>query len=425
MKRTDPPLVPKRIQIITDPIVSVPTLSSFTVLGDPGCDGLGAEVLSLYAQGLASAQGSLILVAGDLVPEGYEHFYRQTDALIERTAPVPVYLLRGNHDTGAYNTHYGLSAYAVHDESTLLVVLDNSLNAFTPESLALLERAAGSVPCKDLILAMHIPPPNRFTMKAVPLSEWDKVRTVLKRTGAADKLRYTIAGHVHSYFEDSLDGGVTVVTGGAGARIAPVEGVETPYQHYVEFYQTRPGWAHRKVNLTFPLTQPVADQTLSGLLQDAYASECMAVVRYQLLAEDAEKRGLVHLAALYRAIAHAEFYHARNHFYTGGFMGEPLAGLRDNMAQEQDEIANRYPASAAYAERVGNGLAAAAFDDARRAEQVHLELLTRAQAALEQGKDIAETAYFTCTSCGATFFGEKPPRCNVCGAPPDKIAAEQ
>ena len=46
MKRTDPPLVPKRIQIITDPIVSVPTLSSFTVLGDPGCDGLGAEVLS-------------------------------------------------------------------------------------------------------------------------------------------------------------------------------------------------------------------------------------------------------------------------------------------------------------------------------------------------------------------------------------------
>lgn len=74
---------------------------------------------------------------------------------------------------------------------------------------------------------------------------------------------------------------------------------------------------------------------------------------------------------------------------------------------------------------MGNGLAAAAFDDARRAEQVHLELLTRAQAALEQGKDIAETAYFTCTSCGATFFGEKPPRCNVCGAPPDKIAAEQ
>ena len=66
MKRTDPPLVPKRIQIITDPIVSVPTLSSFTVLGDPGCDGLGAEVLSLYAQGLASAQGSLILVDGSL-----------------------------------------------------------------------------------------------------------------------------------------------------------------------------------------------------------------------------------------------------------------------------------------------------------------------------------------------------------------------
>ena len=91
-----------------------------------------------------------------------------------------------------------------------------------------MERAAGSVPCKDLILAMHIPPPNRFTMKAVPRSEWDKVRTVLKRTGAADKLRYTIAGHVHSYFEDSLDGGVTVVTGGTKGTLPGVLRRRTP-----------------------------------------------------------------------------------------------------------------------------------------------------------------------------------------------------
>lgn len=155
----------------------------------------------------------------------------------------------------------------------------------------------------------------------------------------------------------------------------------------------------------------MADQTLSGLLQDAYASECMAVVRYQLLAEDAEKRGLVHLAALYRAIAHAEFYHARNHFYTGGFMGEPLRACGTTWPRSRTRSPTGTLPPRAYAERVGNGLAAAAFDDARRAEQVHLELLTRAQAALEQGKDIAETAYFTCTSCGATFFGEKPPRC--------------
>ena len=88
-------------------------------------------------------------------------------------------------------------------------------------------------------------------------------------------------------------------------------------------------------------------------------------------------------------------------------------------------MTNLYPTAKNYAESVGSGLAAATFEDALRAEQVHLELLTRAQSALEQGQDIEEIPYFTCTSCGATFFGEKPPYCNVCGAPPDKIAAEQ
>ena len=425
MNQTTAPLTPQRIQVITEPILSVPTLSSFTVLGDPGCDGLGAEVLSLYARGLANAQGGFIMVAGDLVPEGFESFYRQTDALIERTAPVPVYVLRGNHDTGAYSAHYGLSAYAVHDESTLLVVLDNSPGTFTPDSLALLERAAGTIPCQHLILAMHIPPPNRFSPRTVPMDEWEKVRAVLKRTGTADKLRYTIAGHVHSYFEDTLDGGITIVTGGAGARIAPVDGVEAPYHHCVEFRLDSTGWTHQKINLTFAKVPPLADQKLADLLQDAYTSECMTMVRYLILAEDAERRELPNLAALYRAIAHAEFYHARSHFYTGSFMREPLKALRNCITKESDEVTNLYPTAKNYAESVGSGLAAATFEDALRAEQVHLELLTRAQSALEQGQDIEEIPYFTCTSCGATFFGEKPPYCNVCGAPPDKIAAEQ
>lgn len=416
---------PRRIQKMTASIVRIPAFSSFTVLGDPGCDGLGAEVLSLYTQGLTQAQGDFILVAGDLVPEGFEPFYRQTDTLIERTAPAPVYLLRGNHDTGTYADHYGLSAYAVHDDFTLLVVLDNSLGTFTPDSLTLLELATRTIPCTHLLLAMHIPPPNRVTAKAVSQAEWDKVRAVLEKTGCAEQLRYAIAGHVHSYFEDGLDGAITIVTGGAGARIAPMEGVETPYQHYVEFHKNRTGWTHEKVNLSFSNPPPISDQPLTDLLQEAYTSECMAFVRYLLLAEDAKRRQLPNLTALYRAIAHAEFYHARNHFYTSGSMQDPLEGLQWSMRKEQDEIARLYPTSKARAEAVGNGLAAATFDDACRAEQVHLELLTQAQTALEQGRDIEKTTYYTCTSCGATFYGsQKPLRCNVCGAPPDKIAAE-
>lgn len=415
---------PGIVQNIQQDILEIPPFSSFTVLGDPGCDGLGTEVLSLYAQAMNHANGDFLLVAGDLVPEGYEAFYRQTNELIERTAHVPVYLLRGNHDTGAYHNHYGLSAYAVHDQHTLLVVLDNALGTFTPSSLALLERAVQTVSAPDLILAMHIPPPNRVTDKAVSQTEWDKLRDILRRTNSLHRLRYAIAGHVHSYFEDTMDGAVTLVTGGTGARIAPIDGVETPYHHYVEFVRGETGWTHRKVNLSFAETPAITDQTLSEHLQQAFTRECTSLVRYLLLAEDAGKRGLPQLEALYRAIAHAEFFHARNHFYTGGRMEDPLTALTTSIAQEQEEVSTFYPGFRDQAEQVGNGLAAATFSDASQAEQVHLELLSQAKTALEQNADAPKMAYYTCTSCGATFYGEKPVRCNVCGAPADKIVAE-
>lgn len=411
-----------RIQKITDPILEVEHFASFTVLGDPGCDGLGTEILSLYAQALSGARGDFILIAGDLVPIGDESYYRQMDALAERTAGVPVYMLRGNHDTGAYQNHYGRFAYAIHDDRTLLVVLDDSAGEISEESFALLRRAVREVPCRYLIIALHIPFPNRYTNRTVPASQWDAVREILREAGCIDKLCYTIAGHVHSYIEDTLDGGIpSIVTGGAGARIAPVDGLESPYHHYVEFTLTENGWRHQRVDISFSGSSGPKDPHLRELVETAYSVECRVFVRYTLLAEDAARRGFEHLAELYRAIAKAEFYHARNFYYIAGDMEESLEALLSSIQAEQRESRVLYAEGQSRAEGVGDGLTAAAYADARSAEETHVDLLTQAQPALEQGRDIPAENYYVCTSCGETFSGEKPAICPVCGAPADKI----
>ncbi|MCE4620792.1 MAG: rubrerythrin family protein, partial [Desulfurococcales archaeon] len=49
-------------------------------------------------------------------------------------------------------------------------------------------------------------------------------------------------------------------------------------------------------------------------LMSAFAGESMAHLRYQVFAEIAEKEGFPNVARLFRAIAYAEYIHARNHY---------------------------------------------------------------------------------------------------------------
>ncbi|MDR1973018.1 MAG: hypothetical protein LBQ46_13985 [Treponema sp.] len=53
------------IQKIVRPVLEVADFRSFSVLGDPGCDGLGAEIMAIFADLLSEAAATdftLILV---------------------------------------------------------------------------------------------------------------------------------------------------------------------------------------------------------------------------------------------------------------------------------------------------------------------------------------------------------------------------
>ena len=100
----------------------------------------------------------------------------------------------------------------------------------------------------------------------------------------------------------------------------------------------------------------------------------------------------------------------------------PDAAVAESIAKEAEEVDALYVEGLHLAKAQGAGLAAYAFNDARRAESVHLQLFKEAQALLSAGKDIPLKAFHTCTSCGYTVAAEAvTEHCPVCGAPSDKF----
>jgi rubrerythrin/predicted phosphodiesterase len=391
----------------------------FTLIGDPGCDGLGVEILQVFNAALGAAQGAFVLVAGDIVPNGAKHFYENVVAMVRRTATRPVYMLPGNHDTEGYSDFFGKKNYYLYDYRLLVVVLDNSQRAFGPEALALLARALEACPRENIVLAFHIPPPNQVVENAVPPEEWARVLEALGPHKA--KVRYIVCGHIHSYFEDQVEGIPLVATGGGGARIEEVAGVPTPYYHLVEFTFGSDGvLRHQQKDITPQNLTGPGDPAVEATLRQAYANECAAHLRYKLYAEDALRRQKPGLAQLFAAAADSEFYHARNHFFALNQLTGPEAALAESADQERQEVQSFYKDAAAAAQDAGCGLAAYAFLDAWAAEKVHEKLFREALPLCQAQGYIPPRDYHTCTSCGYTFT-DGPAVCPVCGAPRDKI----
>ena len=97
-----------KIVSVQQPILRIKGLRSIGVIGDPGCEGLGTYNMKVYAGALeAAGQDDITLVVGDLVPVGTAHHYQTICGLTQILAENDVYVLRGNHDTGAYTDYFG------------------------------------------------------------------------------------------------------------------------------------------------------------------------------------------------------------------------------------------------------------------------------------------------------------------------------
>ena len=156
-------------------------------------------------------------------------------------------------------------------------------------------------------------------------------------------------------------------------------------------------------------------------LQNAFAGESQAHMKYLIFAEVAENEGFKNVARIFRAAAYAEQIHATNHLKTLGQVGKTEENLNKAIEGETFEVNEMYPSYIAVAENQGESAAKTSFKRAMEAEKIHAELYKKALDAVKQGKDATIGKIFVCSVCGYTIEGEAPDKCPICGAPKDKF----
>ena len=406
-----------KIQKVEQPIIPLPWVSSMGVIGDPGCEGLGTYNMKVYAGTLEkSAEDDITLIAGDLVPAGNEYYYEEISELTEIIAYNDVYVLRGNHDTGAYMDYFGRKNYALLAKEFSVVVLDNAMRTFETEGLELLKQVLEMENVHRVIIAFHIPVPNHYIRNSVSEEEFERLKEVY--TPWKDKVKYLLCGHVHSRFEDIVDDIPLICTGGGGALIEDVSeeiracDVE---HHMVHFFMEDKDLKYRFDDLSenaYDKERKVP--MLKENLEKTVVSELMAHLKYLMFADRAKRRGMERISNLFKALAASEYHHARN-FYSIIQNKTPFRESAESFIPvEEFEYQHFYRMMEEYAVKEHAPLTKQAFSGAAAAEKVHAELLKEAS---EIDKFDKETV-FVCPICGYVMAGDQiPDRCPVCGGP--------
>ncbi len=151
-------------------------------------------------------------------------------------------------------------------------------------------------------------------------------------------------------------------------------------------------------------------------LEDAFAGESMAHMKYLIFAEEAEKQGLKKLANVFKAIAYAEFVHAKNHFKVLGKLKEIEGNIQSCIDGETFEIEEMYPVYNETAKLQGEDAAKRSTYYALEAEKIHAEMYKKALQLAKEGKDYDAEKVYICPVCGYTAENGAPDVCPVCGA---------
>ena len=156
-------------------------------------------------------------------------------------------------------------------------------------------------------------------------------------------------------------------------------------------------------------------------LQNAFAGESQAHMKYLIFADVAEKEGKANVARLFRAIAYAERVHATNHL-------KVLEGIRTSKENlpvaingEHFEIEEMYPAYLAEAEKQGEKDAARSTHYALEAEKIHEAMYKKTKESIDADKDIELSEVYICPVCGYTVENGAPDFCPICGLKKQKF----
>jgi len=172
-------------------------------------------------------------------------------------------------------------------------------------------------------------------------------------------------------------------------------------------------------------------------LINAFGGESQANMRYLHFANQADKENFKNVARLFRAISHAEFIHAGDHYrelkhLDGGFIANSMAAfgpgdtrknLHLSIMGETFEIEEMYPCYIEVAKFQQEKRAQRSFEWSYGTEKKHKELFTKAYQAVDSSKDVDLGPVQVCELCGYTVEGEAPDKCPLCNAAKDKFTS--
>lgn len=156
-------------------------------------------------------------------------------------------------------------------------------------------------------------------------------------------------------------------------------------------------------------------------LNEAFAGESMAHMKYLAFADAAEREGFPKIANMFRAIAYAEQVHAINHARNLGLIGKTADNLQAAIDGEHFEIVEMYPAYDAIAKLQEEKSAQRSIYYAVEAEKIHEEIYNVALEQIAKGHDFETDELYICPICGYTHLGKPSDKCPICSTAPEKF----
>ena len=157
-------------------------------------------------------------------------------------------------------------------------------------------------------------------------------------------------------------------------------------------------------------------------LNEAFAGESMAHVKYQYYASQAKKDGYEQMAEIFTETSMNEKEHAKLWFkllHDGGVPKTPT-NLEDAAKGENYEYTDMYKRMAAEAREEGFDEIAAMFDGVAKIEATHEERYLKLRENIEKGMVFKSdgVAVWKCRNCGHIHIGDFAPEvCPVCKHP--------
>ncbi len=155
-------------------------------------------------------------------------------------------------------------------------------------------------------------------------------------------------------------------------------------------------------------------------LNEAFAGESQANMRYRAFADKAAREGLPNIASLFRTTAEAERIHAHGHLKALDAVESTAKNLQTAIAGETYEYTEMYPPMLKQA-ATEDHKAKRMFGYAVEVEEIHARLYKLALEATQGGEDLSESKFYLCPYCGNIEFGQPPEICHVCGAKGEKF----